>query len=308
VRTVVPALILSLALAIPASACLNYYRKNIKGESIETDDAHADPTTLLRALTQHPEHDEIKSRDLGPEPAAGADFQVRNDYAANLIRQGKTRRAIDILESIEQSHPGEYIVAANLGTAYELNGDIDRAQRWISEGIQRYPNLHQGTEWLHLRILEAKRGLAKDPNWLQTHSVLDFDFGKDDVPKFPPVWGAMGEQRVLSALHYQLHERLAFVSPPDPIVGELLGVYADQTAVLWPVDYAIPLYDLALSFKPAHADVLGRRRARAMELRPSMFEDWEERDWGLLAAGVITIALVSLLGLRGYFRGRPRRA
>jgi hypothetical protein len=308
VRAVIPALILTLALTIPAYACLNYYRKNIKGEIIEVDSAHDEPPQLLLVLTQHPEHDIIKGRDLGPEPAAGADFQVRNDYAANLIRQGTTRRAIDILESVEQSQPGEYIVAANLGTAYELNGDVDRALRWIAEGIKRYPSLHQGTEWLHLRILEVKRELARDPTWLQTHTVLDFDFGQDAVPNLPPVWGARGEEQVLHALRVQLHERLAFVSPPDPIVGELLGVYADHAAVRWPVDYVIPLYDFALSFKPAHADVLERRRARAMELRHSMFEDWEEMDWGLVIAGVITIALVGLLGLREYFRGRPRRA
>jgi tetratricopeptide (TPR) repeat protein len=307
VRRIVPALILSISLAIPAHACLNYYRKNIKGEIIEVGSTDVHPQ-LLQLLTQHPEHDNIKSRDLGPEPGAEADFQVRNDYAANLIRQGKTRRAIEMLESIEQRRPGEYIVAANLGTAYELHGDVDRAYQWISEGIKRNPKVHEGTEWLHLRILEVKRELAKDPSWLETHTVLDFDFGQDAVPNLPAVWGARGEEQVLLALRIQLHERLAFVFPPDPIVGELLGVYADSAALRWPVEVALPLYDFALSFKPAHADVLERRRARAMELRPSMFDDWEEMDWGLLAAGIITIALVGLVGLREYFRGRPRRA
>jgi hypothetical protein len=297
-RQVVPALVVTLALAIPASACLNYYGKNISGETVETDDGQPNPTKLLLELTHHPDHDELKNRDLGPEPASEAGFKIRNDYAANLVRQGKTKRAIEILESVEQSYPGEYRVAANLGTAYELNGDVDRAFQWIAEGIKRYPDVHMQTEWLHLRILEVKRELAKDPKWLLTHSVLDFDFGADVVPKHAKVWGKMGQERVLSALRYQLHERLAFVSPSEPIVGELIGVYADSMALQWPVDYVIPLYDLALSFKPAHSDVLQRRRERAMRLRPkppSILDDLPKVEWWMVALGVLTTALSTLV-------------
>ncbi|HUR38603.1 MAG TPA: hypothetical protein VM222_03880 [Planctomycetota bacterium] len=302
-----PAIVLLLSLAVPAAACLNYYGKNLKGDVVETDSERADPTKLLRELTLHPEHDDIKKLDLGPEPDPRADFKVRNDYAASLVRQGKAKRAIEILESIEQFHPGEYMVASNLGTAYELNGDVARAHHWIAEGMKRYPDVHQQTEWLHLRILEVKRELAKDPNWLQTRSVLDFDFGNEVVPKLPPVWGKMGEERVLQALRYQLHERLAFVSPPEPIVGELIGVYADYAALKWPVEYVIPLYDLALSFKPTRSELLEKRRERAMELRPPpspIPEIQAVGDWGVIAVVLLGITLATLVAHRK-LRGQP---
>ncbi len=303
-RFLIPVLLSALSVTIPASACLNYYGKNIKGDGIETSDNEADPTQFVRALTHHQDHDHIRSIDLGPEPAADADFQVRNDYAANLIRQGKLKRAIEILGSIEKSRPGEYRVAANLGTAYELSGDVDRALQWISEGIKRYPDVHGGTEWLHVRILEVKRELAKDPNWLQTHSVLDFDFGTEAIPKLPATWAKM-EVRVLPALRYQLHERLAFVSPPDPIVGDLIGVYADYIALTSPVDYAIPLYDLALSFKPAHADLLGKRRDQAETMLPSLFEDIPGLTWSIALAGFGAVLLFSILTRRYWLWRSP---
>jgi hypothetical protein len=304
-RFLIFTLLSTLSVRIPASPCINYYGKNIKGEGIETDDSQADPAKFLRELTLHPEHDAIKKSDLGPEPAADADFKIRNDYAANLIRQGKTKRAIEILESIEKSRPGEYRVAANLGTAYELSGDVDRAFRWISEGLNRYPDVHLQTEWLHLRILEVKHELAKDPTWLKTHSVLDFDFGTGAVPILPPAWGKKGQEAVLSALRYQLHERLAFVSPPDPIVGELLGVYADYTALTSPAEYALPLYDLALSFKPTHADLLEKRRAQASTMTPSMFEEIPDEAWVVALAGLGAALFCSIMYRRLLRRPPP---
>lgn len=296
IRVLIPVLLLP---------CINYYGKNVQGDRIETEDERADPTKFVRQLISHPEHESVRTMDLGPEPAADADFMKRNDYAANLIRQGKVKRAIEILESIEESRPGEYRVAANLGTAYELSGSVDRALHWASEGIRRYPEIHLGTEWLHVRILEVKRELAKDPNWLQSRRVLDFDFGTEDVPRMPATWGKMGQSRVLEALRFQLHERLAFVSPPDPIVGELIGIYADHAAVSSPVEYALPLYDLALSFKPATAGLLERRRARAERMMPTTSPELPDSFWPLAVSALAGVSLFAILIRR---RGSRRSA
>lgn len=295
----------ALLLTLP---CLNYYGKNIHGYEIEGSaaDIDAGPQKFIRELVRHEDHDEILRKDLGPEPAADADFHLRNDYAANLIRQGKTSRAIAILESIEKSHPGEYQVAANLGTAYELSGDPDRALQWVSEGIRRNPDIHYGTEWLHVRILEVKQELKKDPAWLQNHTVLDFDFGSGEIPVLPAAWGKMGQTRVIDAIRFQMHERLAFVSPPDPIVGDLLGVYADHVAVGWPVEYALPLYDLALSFKPVHAEILEKRRSRASYVGSIFFEIPTEA-LALGGVGLVGLLLSILLYRRLYGQPTSRR-
>src|SRR6185295_18138288 len=154
-----------------------------------------------------------------------ADFKVRSDYAATLVHRGEARRAVEVLESVERLHPGEYIVAANLGTAYELSGNLDKAYFWINEGIRRNAQSHEGTEWLHLRILKARMALAKDPAWIQTHSVLELDFGTGTEPKKPETWPADsgGAEGVIKALAYQLRERMAFVPAPDPLVGGMIA-------------------------------------------------------------------------------------
>jgi hypothetical protein len=146
--------------------------------------------------------------DYEADPNQHLTRAARNDYAAALIYSHRYADAIDVLLQLEKDFSGVYATASNLGTAYELAGDIPNATKWIEEGIKRNPNSHDGTEWLHLAILETKAELARTPQWLGTHSVLD----KSDQHS-PAV--------VERALEYQLNERLYFIQNDDPIMCDL---------------------------------------------------------------------------------------
>jgi len=73
---------------------------------------------------------------------------------------------------------------------------------------------------------------------------------------------------VIEALHYQLHERLYFVKPPDPIVAELLADLACLEAYEGPVQYARAIMELALEFKPEQ-EALCRARLEYLEAHTS---------------------------------------
>lgn len=150
-----------------------------------------------------------------------------NGVAVALIHLGRTDEALKILEKLEKESPGSYYVAANLGTAYELIGDNERAYKWITEGMKRNPDSHFGTEWLHLKILKAKQEIKKDATWLETNSVLGIDWESigSDLSKVQ----VLGSDRIVhtaetvtKAIEYQLHERTEFVKPTDPTVASLL--------------------------------------------------------------------------------------
>lgn len=237
--------------------CLWYYGTDVHGGRVSLNDRP--PETYVRHLTDATEHERHRAERLPSEPKG--DFKARSDFAATLIHKGETARAIAILEEIEAAHPGEYIVAVNLGTAYELSGDNDRALAWIRSGLQRNPDSHDGTEWLHVRILEAKIALAKDPAWLESHTVLGLDFGGGLVPELPWTWPeGRNAESTLRALEYQLHERLAFVKPPDPLTGGLIADLGHLAALKKSVEFAVPVYELALSYRAPQAELIGRRR------------------------------------------------
>ena len=156
---------------------------------------------------------------------AGGGYQVKNDLATSLAHTGQAAEAVTLLEQIEAEKPGLYVTAANLGTAYELTGNNEKALEWIpARGIARNARAHEGTEWLHVRILQAKLALKDDPKWLASNSILGARASSD--PADISAVGNRGEKlfrdQVKAALIYQLHERLQFVPPPDAVVGSLL--------------------------------------------------------------------------------------
>jgi len=254
------------ALAAPAWACLWYYGKNAKGEEVKVGGLYGDPKRFLVYLTHNSEHDDALGTDTSKEPGPEADFRTRSDYAATLIHQGKAAKALPILEALEHAHPKEYILAVNLGTAYELQGEDEKALSWIQEGIRRNPDSHQGTEWLHVLILEAKIAVSKDPDWAKTHSVLGLEFGSGDVPVMPARFPSdRSPDNVRKALAYQLHERLAFIHPPDPLVAGMIADLANLEGLLETADHAAALYELALTYQPAHPELLLRRKAQALQ-------------------------------------------
>jgi tetratricopeptide (TPR) repeat protein len=293
-RTLVILPFLVLALAAPAWACLWYYGKNVKGDAETVVGNAGNPKWFMNFLTHHPDHENALGADTSTEPGPEAEFKLRSDYAATLVHQGKAAKAIPILEDIEKAHPNEYIVAVNLGTACELNGENEKALHWIREGLRRNPNSHSGTEWLHVRILEAKIADAKEPGWAKSHTVLGLDFGTGDVPVMPAQFpSGQTPESVRKALIYQLHERLAFVHPPDLLVAGMIADLADLEGLQETADHAAALYDLALTYQPAHPDLLQRRKAQALRYAGQIVSQQQreqQRSYGV--AGLLILGVV----------------
>lgn len=194
-------------------------------------------------------------------------FEHLNDLGVLLIRQGQFAAAVRHFVQVEKLYPGHYETAANLGTALELTGHDATALRWIRIGIRRNPEEHERSEWLHLRILEAKLALAKDPNHLQGRSVAGVAFAPTLLPPLPAQLPAGNDGRPVSpwllngSLSYQLHERLQFVRPPDPVVANLLRDWATLNLAGGPIETADAVYELAVRYG-AERDALMTQRQR----------------------------------------------
>ncbi len=223
--------VLLLALGPNVFGCLNPIGSSTVSVPIHVEGLN--PEEFLAALITHPGKThwlgvlgELKLEDV--RSPLHDQVSNRNNTAVAMLHVGMVERAIAILEELERTNPGRYYTAANLGTAYELNGQNEKALEWIKEGIKRDPDAHNGSEWLHVNILEAKLALEKDPNWLASNSVIGLHrLSEDQLSSGGPVAiGNRGEgvnlQQVEEALIYQLHERLEFIKPPEAVVANLL--------------------------------------------------------------------------------------
>lgn len=136
-------------------------------------------------------------------------FENKNDKALAWLRMGKIQEAIAILEQLEKEKPNEYKVIANLGTAYELAGRNKEALLYIRRAMQLNSQSHQGSEWFHIQVLEAKLQ-NKPADWWINHPVLHFNHLQKDP------------ETIISDMVYQLKERLPFTPGPDLMMAAIL--------------------------------------------------------------------------------------
>jgi tetratricopeptide (TPR) repeat protein len=226
-----------------ALACVWITGTKYNGDSISTSGLTG-ARLLRRYLEKDPRPDGVT---MEAELHGATNFNDRSDYAVALMYLGRSKEAVEKLKALETEKPGEYFIAANLGTAYELAGDNENALHWINEGIHRDPKSHEGTEWLHAKILEAKIARQKDPDYFKKHSVLDLDPGQigDEMTiggqRFSP-------KEMTDAIQYQLTERLQFVKPPDQPVASLLFDYAAIEAATKTLESAKKILEMAKEY------------------------------------------------------------
>jgi len=246
-------------------ACIWSYATDLRGRHYDLNDIVGRDRI---AMVQHYEpagYWETQRQRLGKDLTATSDYRTRNDYGVTLMHLRQPKEAITFLQAIEKEHPGKYETAVNLGTAYELAGDDVRALQWIREGMRRNPKAHDGTEWVHVRILEAKIAIARDPHWLDTHTVLGVDFGASaaprTLPRFPPnnIGQPMALKGFAESIEYQLSERLEFVHAPDPVVADLLFDCANGFMVHGPIETAEAYFNESLKYGTLRAQLARQR-------------------------------------------------
>lgn len=244
-------LIILLIASNQSPACINAYRTLLSGEVIYTDPSSGlpyyekpDSLTLISKLSA-----------LDKLHKTNRSVETLSDYGAVLIYLGRLEEAVDLYRKIEREHPNLYATAANIGTAFELLGQIDSAHHYIRKAIAINPHSHNGSEWIHLKILDAKRKLAADPDYLQNNSILGIDFGNGNKPVEPK---HLSLADLEDQIRFQLKERMVFVKAPDLIVGQLLFDLGNSCALTRDVQAALECYALAEAYG-YHSDLLSKR-------------------------------------------------
>lgn len=79
------------------------------------------------------------------------------DLGALLVRLGNGTRAIEVLRAGHRLHPLHYRLAANLGTAWQLQGDLDQAASLLEQAVRLAPGKTVRAEELHLRLVRQRR-------------------------------------------------------------------------------------------------------------------------------------------------------
>lgn len=236
-------------------ACLNEYftrSEHSHGEYVLRDER------LTKEFKQNFNTDEIQKhlQKLLLNLKNEKKYQYASDYAVGLMKLGMVKDALAILEVLNFYHPDDYIIVANLGTAYELDGQLENAKKFIEKGIELNPQSHNGSEWIHVKILEAKLALLTDDHYLKKNTVLDLN--EKEVQSEDVFW----------QLFTQLQERFPF-SPSEynPIMADLFVALGDLAYKTISVDYAFGYYQLAQKYYLAEDSLVQKRIQKVKDFR-----------------------------------------
>lgn len=228
-------------------ACANYYYSlNKEGELVPLGYNWKYPFNKNFNLASNVK----KLKKLEAKLKIEKNYMLLSDYSVCLMKLGKPKEALEILQELYSHYPDEYKIAANLGTAYELNGQVDSALKYIKRDIQLNPNDHEGSEWVHVKILETKLELNKNAKYLTNNTVLKLtEAQKNDTS-------------VLQHISIQLQERVPFTpatSQPNDIMASLFIDLADISANIKSVEYARAYYQIAKKYYGSELPLLDEK-------------------------------------------------
>ncbi|MCT4562500.1 MAG: hypothetical protein N4A41_14120 [Crocinitomicaceae bacterium] len=236
---------------------------------------------------------QVELEKLESEIQTTKNYRKLSDYAILLAKGGKVKEALFVLEALYDVHPNEYQIVANLGTTYELDGQNAKALAMIKRGMQINPNSHQGSEWVHVRILETKIALEKDPSYLAKNSVL----GLTDVEK--------NQDSTRQHIFYQLKERFPFCKGPDAIMADIFLDFGDCTAKTFSIEYAKAFYEIAGSYYGADPEKVSQKKSEMLRLRQT-FRGVEPERGEIMYTNIKVTGITAKSLMDNSFEGRHK--
>lgn len=171
------------------------------------------------------------------------DLDYLSDKGYVLIILKRYDEALEIYKYIENKSPNRYSTASNIGTLYELIGNNEKALEWIKKSIQINIKSHQGSEWLHVNILEAK---IKGEKFYTPEFLLKTSFGIEIQPKTKI--SIEKQDQLIASIYYQLNERISFIKSEDKIIAILLDNLACLAWLRKDYDSAVKIYKLSKKY------------------------------------------------------------
>lgn len=177
------------------------------------------------------------------------------DLGALYIRLGEAAKAVELLRAAQRDHPNHFFIAANLGTAWQLQGNLVQAADALRDAVRLAPGKLEAAEGLHLKLVQQRLRRPAGP------LGLDDLFGVryvNDKGVFEPGALAAAERKKLPDRAAALVQQLALWLPAD---GPLLWQLAELASAHGDLRTAAAMLDgCVVQFGMNHPELRRRRQ------------------------------------------------
>jgi hypothetical protein len=176
------------------------------------------------------------------------------DQGALHVRLGEPAKAVELLRLAQRDHPNYFRIAANLGTAWQLQGDLQQAAACLQQAVRLAPGKLQKAEEYQLKLVRLRQ---REPRAAQD---LDDLFGVRFVGEsgtFEPGKLAARERKKLPSDAAALVQQLALWLPAD---SRLLWQLAELANAHGDIRTAAAIMDGCVTEFGIHAPDLRRHR------------------------------------------------
>ncbi|QDU19501.1 DUF3299 domain-containing protein [Urbifossiella limnaea] len=184
------------------------------------------------------------------------------DLGAALLRVGKATDAVAVLRPAARRFPDHFRTAANLGTAWQLAGDLDQTAAALADAVRLAPEKLRRAEEFHLKLVRLRLAEGRAA---QRPTAPDDLFGVRFSEKLDPA-----ERAKLPADDVAIVQSLTLALPADGrllwLLGELANAHGDVRTAAAILDGCVTEFNLSAPDLRAHraayraaADALARQ-------------------------------------------------
>src|SRR5579862_4977418 len=179
------------------------------------------------------------------------------DLGALYLRLGETGKALEILRAAQREHPEHFHLTANLGTAWQMNGDLQQAVMYLKEAVHLAPGKYEKAEELQMKLVKLR--LREEKNAQGLDALFDVQFVGPDG-KFEASKLAVEQRKALPADAVAQVQQLALWLPADGrllwLLGELANAHGDPTTAAAIMDGCVTEFGLRAADLRAHRQVV----------------------------------------------------
>jgi hypothetical protein len=150
------------------------------------------------------------------------------DLGALHVRLGEVAKAVEVLRTAQREYPNHFRIAANLGTAWQLHGDLEQAATALQQAIRLAPGKWQKAEEYQLKLIRFRQRQPKDSQDLDDLFRIHYggESGEYEAGKL-----AAAERKKLPTEAVAISQQLALWLPADPRLlwqlAELANAHGD---------------------------------------------------------------------------------